>query len=93
LCGDSAFTLAELAAEVSKQSGKTLRYQDLSPADYAVLLQKAGLPEAVAQAVASWDCGAAQNALYSNSTQLAELIGRKTTGIATSIQAVLQQVA
>lgn len=89
LSGDEAFTLFDLAAELSVQSGKNIAYHDLPEADYAVFLQKAGLPEAVAQAVASWDSGASHNALYMDNHQLAQLIGRKTTAIADSIKTAL----
>ncbi|MGH1558407.1 hypothetical protein ACRAWD_12880 [Caulobacter segnis] len=35
LAGDSAFTRADLAAEVSRQSGKAIAYSDLPEAEYA----------------------------------------------------------
>jgi uncharacterized protein YbjT (DUF2867 family) len=39
LAGDNAWTLSELAAELSKQSGKNVAYQNLSEADFAAALK------------------------------------------------------
>ncbi len=38
LAGDSAWTLTQLAAELTKQSGKSVTYQNLSEADFAAAL-------------------------------------------------------
>ncbi len=40
LAGDSAWTLTQLAAELTKQSGKSVTYQNLSEADFAAALLK-----------------------------------------------------
>ena len=39
LAGDSAWTLTQLAAELTKQSGKSVTYQNLSEADFAAALK------------------------------------------------------
>jgi NAD(P)H dehydrogenase (quinone) len=39
LAGDNGWTLSELAAELSKQSGKNVVYQNLSEADFAAALK------------------------------------------------------
>jgi NAD(P)H dehydrogenase (quinone) len=39
LAGDHGWTLSELAAELSKQSGKPVAYQNLSEADFAAALK------------------------------------------------------
>lgn len=39
LAGDNAWTLSDLAAELSKQSGKNVVYQNLSEADFAAALK------------------------------------------------------
>lgn len=44
LAGDEAYTLAELATEISRQTGKDIPYKDLAPADYTAALTAAGLP-------------------------------------------------
>lgn len=79
LAGDSSYTLAELAAEVSRQSGKPLPYVNLSEADYKAALIKAGLPEGFAALLADSDAGAAAGGLFDDSHQLGKLIARATT--------------
>lgn len=91
LAGDSAYTLAELAAEVSRQTGKTLPYVDLPQADYAKALEGVGLPAGLAQAIAGWDVGASQGALFDDGRQLSRLIGRPTTPLAASVATALAQ--
>ena len=90
LAGDSAWTLADLAAEVSKQSGKTVVYQNLPEADYAAALKGVGLPEGLAAAIAGWDVGASQGALFDDGRQLSALIGRSTTPLSVPVAAALQ---
>ncbi len=82
LAGDSAYTLAELAAELSRQSGKTVPYVNLPEADYAAALVGAGLPEGFAALLADSDVGASRGALFDDSHQLSTLIGRATTPLA-----------
>jgi len=89
LAGDSAYTLAELAAEISGQSGKTIPYKNLAEADYAAALKGFGLPEGFAQAIAGWDVAASQGALFDDGKQLSRLIGRPTTPLASSVAAAL----
>ncbi|HZW13820.1 MAG TPA: SDR family oxidoreductase, partial [Noviherbaspirillum sp.] len=48
LAGDESFTMAELAAEIARQSGKPVAYQDLPQTAHKAALQQAGLPEAIA---------------------------------------------
>ncbi|QIX60308.1 SDR family oxidoreductase [Hymenobacter sp. BT18] len=90
LAGDDSFTLAELAAEVSRQTGRDLPYRDLPRADYAAALAGFGLPEGLAQAIAGWDVAAAHGALFDESRQLSRLIGRPTTPLATTVAAALR---
>ncbi|MEQ4616642.1 MAG: SDR family oxidoreductase [Corticimicrobacter sp.] len=90
LAGDHAWTLKDLAAEVSRQSGKQVVYQDLPEAEYAKALVGFGLPEGLATAIASWDVGASRGALFSEDKTLSRLIGRPTTSLQ---QAVAQALA
>lgn len=89
LAGDSAYTLTELTAELSRQSGKTISYVNLPEAEYAGILLKAGLPVPLAHGLASWDHGAAQGALFHDGRALSQLIGRPTTPVADAIKAAL----
>ena len=90
LAGDGAYTLAELAAELSRQAGRPIPYHNLAEADYAAALRKAGLPDSLSAAIASWDSGAAAGALFDNDGQLSRLIGRATTPLADSVRAALK---
>lgn len=90
LAGDSAYTLAELAAEISKQSGKSVAYSNLSEADYKAALIGVGLPEPVAALISDSDVGAAKGGLYDDGRQLSELIGRPTTPMAVQLAAALK---
>lgn len=90
LAGDASYTLAEFAAELSKQSGKAVAYRDLPQADYEAALAGAGLPGPFAALLADSDAGAAKGALFDDSHTLSQLIGRPTTQIAATISAALK---
>ena len=89
LAGDTAYTLADLAAEVSRQSGKTVVYGNLSEPDYKAALLGVGLPEFVAALLSDSDTGASKGALFDNGRQLSELLGRPTTPLTTVVAAAL----
>lgn len=90
LAGDDSYTLAELAAEVSRQSGKPLPYHDLPEAEYAALLVKAGLPAPFAELLASSDSSAEGGALFDDSRDLSKLIGRATTPMEETVRETLR---
>jgi len=89
LAGDDAYTLAQLATEIAKQSGKPVVYKDLPEHDYSAALQGIGLPVAFADLYAESDAKAADGALYDGGRQLSRLIGRPTTPVAASIARAL----
>lgn len=89
LAADDAWTLADLAAELSAQSGRDIPYRDLPQADYTAALIGAGLPEGLAQAIAGWDADAAKDALFENGRALSRLTGRPTTPLADVVRAAL----
>lgn len=89
LAGDDAYTLAELAAEIARQSGQPLAYRDLPQSDYKQLLLQIGLPEGLAELVSSSDAGAAQGGLFDDGHQLSKLIGRPTTPLASLVAKAL----
>lgn len=89
LAGDKAYTLTDLAAEISKQSGKDIPYNNLPENEYAQILKSIGLPEAFAEAIASWDTGASKDDLFDDSKQLSKLIGRPTTSLADAVATAL----
>ncbi len=89
LAGDEAWTLSELAAALSKKSGKNVVYQNLSEADFAAALKSVGLPAGLADMLADSDVGAAKGGLFDDSRTLSALIGRPTTPLAESIKGIL----
>jgi len=89
LAGDESYTLAELAAEISKQTGKAIPYNNLPETEYAKILKSFGLPEMFADAIASWDTGASKGDLFDESHQLSKLIGRPTTPLSETVKAAL----
>lgn len=89
LGGDEAYTLAELAAEISRQTGKHIPYQNLTKLDYQNALVSVGLPEFLAAFLASSDADAANGSLFEASKQLSQLIGRPTKPLAEVVKAAL----
>ncbi|HEP1897339.1 TPA: SDR family oxidoreductase [Kluyvera cryocrescens] len=89
LAGDNGWTLSELAAELAKQSGKKVVYQNLSEADFAAALKSVGLPDGLADMLADSDVGASKGGLFDDSHTLSKLIGRPTTALADSVKSIL----
>ncbi|MDR6217358.1 SDR family oxidoreductase [Deinococcus soli (ex Cha et al. 2016)] len=79
LAGDEAITLADLAAEVARQSGQPVAYHDLSAEEYARTLAGFGVPDGFAHVLADSDTGITRGELASESRDLSRLIGRPTT--------------
>lgn len=89
LAGDEAWTLSQLAAELAKQSGKNVVYQNLSQADFASALKGVGLPAGLADMLADSDVGASNGGLFDDSKTLSKLTGRSTTPLAESVKSIL----
>jgi NAD(P)H dehydrogenase (quinone) len=89
LAGDTSWTLADLAAEISRQSGKSIPYRNLPEAEYAKALEGFGLPKPMASAIASWDTGASKGGLFDESHQLSKLIGHPTTPMPETVREAL----
>lgn len=86
---DDPFTMAEMAAELSRQVGKEIPYNDL-PADvYAGILDGFGLPEGSSAVITDADSHAKDGWLFDDSKTLSRLIGRPTTSLADAIKAAL----
>ena len=56
LAGDASYTLAELAAEIARQSGKAVEYRDLPEAEYRAALIGFGLPAGVCRTARELGC-------------------------------------
>jgi NAD(P)H dehydrogenase (quinone) len=91
LAGDTAYTLTELAAEISRQTGKTIPYNNLTETQYADILKSFGLPAALAEMFADSDTGASKGGLFDDAKQLSTLIGHPTTQLATVLATALAE--
>lgn len=89
LAGDEGFTLAELAAEVSRQTGKELPYNDLPGDTYQGILESFGLPAGFAQVLVDVDVKAPEGWLDDSSGTLSRLLGRPTTRLPEAVAAAL----
>ncbi|MBS0849172.1 SDR family oxidoreductase [Citrobacter sp. JGM124] len=89
LAGDDAWTLTELVAEISRQTGTPLHYQNLSEADFKAALLSAGLPEGLAAMLADSDIGASKGGLFDGQRQLSQLIGHPTEALSISVKKAL----
>ena len=89
LAGDVSYTLKDLAAEISRQTGKDVPYQNLAEEEYAGVLKSFGLPEGIAQAVASWDTGISNGDVFDDGKVLSKLIGRPTTALSEVVKEAL----
>jgi NAD(P)H dehydrogenase (quinone) len=89
LAADTAFTRAELAAEVSKQIGKSIAYHNLPEAEYEKVLASF-LPPELARIIADAEAHAAEGALDDDSHTLSRLVGRATMPLADVVANALQ---
>jgi len=89
LAGDEGWTMAEFAAEVSRQTGRPVRYENMAPGDYEASLIALGMPDNYAAVVTNSAHATSLGALENNSRTLSRLTGRPTTPIAATIAKVL----
>jgi NAD(P)H dehydrogenase (quinone) len=90
LAGDASYTLTQFAAEIAKQSGKSVGYHDLPEAEFKAVLVGAGLPVPLAALLSDSDAAASKGALFDDQRQLGKLIGRPTTVFAETIAGALK---
>ncbi len=88
LAGDESYTLAELAALISRESSKEISYVNLPENEFKDALESAGLPEPVAQLLASSDVGASKGGLFDEQGELSSLIGRPTTNLTKMLKSI-----
>jgi NAD(P)H dehydrogenase (quinone) len=89
LSGDSAWSLRDYAAEVSRQSGEDIAYQQVSAAEYQRMLLKSGLPEVMVPVFVETEDAIARGELATVTGDLSRLIGRPTTPLSAVISAEL----
>lgn len=81
LAGAPALTYPEIAAGIGEVIGSEAEYVNLSVEEYQNVLEQAGVPTEFAALLAGMDPIIAEGALYSDSTDLQDLIERPSTSI------------
>lgn len=90
LGGDVAWSFAEYAAELSRQTGKEIAENPVSVEVFTGILAGAGLPEPVAAIIAGVDASVEKGELVVDSGDLSRLAGRPTTPVSEAIAAGLK---
>lgn len=91
LAGSTSFTLIDLAQFIGLATGKSVQYQNISANDYSKALTEAGLPAGLVEVIVDADVQTAKGAMFSDSKDLENLIGRKTTSIQDQVKALLNK--
>lgn len=91
LNGDAAWTLTEYAAELSKQSGQEVAYNNVPAEAHVEVLTGAGLPEPVARIFVGVDNAIERGLLAGRGSDLHRLIGRPTTPLADAIAEAMKK--
>jgi NAD(P)H dehydrogenase (quinone) len=89
LGSDTPFTLADLAAEVSAQTGRHIPYHDMPKDVFLGILGGFGLPPGLPEVIADADACAAGGWLLDESRTLSALIGRPTTSLGDAVRQAL----
>lgn len=85
--GGPAFSFDDLAAALTEVTGTAVVSRDVSVAEYVAALQEHGLDEGTATFVASLDASIAAGELETDSTDLADLLGRPVTPLTEALRA------
>ena len=89
MAGSESFSLSDLATFIGQAVNKDIIYQNLSAEEYTQGLTQAGLPAGLVDVIVDADIQTIQGAMYSDSKDLEQLIGHKTTSIQDAIKAAL----
>ncbi|MFE1960687.1 SDR family oxidoreductase [Streptomyces sp. NPDC059479] len=90
LSGDTAWSFAEYAAELSRQTGRTIAHSDVPGETRLEILTGAGVPEPFAAILVDVDHAIERGRLAGGTGDLARLTGRPTTPLADSIAEALK---
>lgn len=90
LGGDTSWSFAEYAAELSRQTGKEIAYNAVPAEALVGILTGAGLPEPFARILAGVDASIEKGELVVDTGDLSRLTGRPTTPFAEAIAAALK---
>ncbi|MFR0359048.1 SDR family oxidoreductase [Streptomyces sediminimaris] len=90
LGGDEAWSFAEYAAELSRQTGREITYNPVSVEAYTGILTGAGLPGPLAAMFAGVDASIEKGELVVSTGDLSRLAGRPTTPLSDAVAAALK---
>ncbi|APE23279.1 MULTISPECIES: SDR family oxidoreductase [Streptomyces] len=91
LSGDTAWSLAEYAAEVAAQTGREITYSNVPAEAHLAILTGAGVPAPFAEILVDVDRAVERGALARRTGDLARLIGRPTTPLAVTVKEALDR--
>ncbi|WP_329031485.1 SDR family oxidoreductase [Streptomyces sp. NBC_01725] len=90
LCGDTAWSFAEYAVELSRRTGRTIVYNNVPGETMLGILTGAGVPEPMAAVLVDVDRAIERGLLVGTTGDLARLAGRPTTPLAESVAEALK---
>lgn len=90
LAGSQSFTKTDLATYIAHAASKPVQYLEIDAESFAQGLTQAGLPEPVVNLITEADIETAHGAMFSDRTDLEQLIGRKTTTIQSQVEALFK---
>ncbi|GGJ78962.1 NAD(P)-dependent oxidoreductase [Streptomyces camponoticapitis] len=90
LSGDTAWSFAEYAAELSRQTGRTIVYSNVPGETLLEILTGAGVPEPMAAILLGVDKAIERGLLAGTPGDLSRLSGRPTTPLAQSVAEALK---
>ncbi|MDX2593650.1 MULTISPECIES: SDR family oxidoreductase [Streptomyces] len=90
LGGDEAWSFAEYAAELSRQTGREIAYNAVTVEALKGILAGAGLPEPLVEIFAGVDVSIGRGELVVSTGDLSRLTGRPTTPLAEAVAAALK---
>ncbi|MEV4057024.1 SDR family oxidoreductase [Amycolatopsis sp. NPDC049688] len=88
LTGDTAYSYADLAAEIAKATGREITYADLPADEHAKVLAQAGLPEPLIGFLVAIDGDIKDGLLAETTDDLRTLIGRPATPVGVTVAEV-----
>jgi NAD(P)H dehydrogenase (quinone) len=91
LAGDASFSMREYAQELSRQTGRSIVYNDMEPTAYTSLLTSFGLPPMIVDVIVDADLKSQRGDFDSSSRTLSQLLGRPTTTLSEAIEQTLRK--